>query len=278
MGLRQLRPQDVLDLLYKLRDDGASQRTMSLVRTYLNMALDEAVGWRQVEFNVGKLVEVPRAKEQREARTLDPAQAGRLLDAIAGDRLEIAWLLGMRGLRPGETCGARWQDITDGVLHIEQARKEAPNGAITFGNPKRDQKRTLALDAGLLAALGRHKAAQATERLQAGSAWHDNDLIVCTTIGTPIDRTALRRLLVRATTKAGLGSDWHPTDLRRSYASLAAFGGSTEAEVAADLGHRGSRVTLAHYVRDVRDVRGGEGAANAARVIAQARQQATGTD
>ena len=37
---------------------------------------------------------------------------------------------------------------------------------------------------------------------------------------------------------AGIDGDWHPTDLRRSFASLVKLAGRDIAEIAADLGHR----------------------------------------
>ena len=161
-------------------------------------------------------------------------------------------------------------DTDAGLLHVERARREGPDG-MTFGDPKAGSKRTLALDAGLLDGLRLHRKAQAEERLRAGPAWRDHDLVVCTTIGSPLDRAQLRRRLIALTEAAGLGRDWHPTDLRRSYASLAALAGRSDAEIGADLGHRpGSRITLAHYVRDLRPVRGREGGEAVAKLLEEA--------
>jgi hypothetical protein len=88
----------------------------------------------------------------------------------------------------------------------------------------------------------------------------------------PLDRQQLRRRLVALTDKAGLGRDWHPTDLRRSYASLARLAGRPVAEIAADLGHRpGSKVTLANYAKDLREARGGEAGEAVADLLKQAK-------
>jgi integrase len=265
LQLRRLEAKHVSILLGQMRESGSAKSSMKHVRQYLGKALDEAVAWRKIPHNVAKLVTVPEPLEEPdEAAALRPEQARRLLQIIDKDRLRAAWLVMIhRGLRPGEVCGLRWSDVDlqTGVLHVEQQRLHSPDGSITFGPPKRNQRRSLALDAQLVAALVQHRDEQAKERerfVALGEPW-PYDLVFTTFVGTPIDRSRFRRAMIAVCKRGGLDGDWHPTDLRRSFASLAALAGRSEAEIGADLGHRpGSKVTLASYVRDLREVRGNE--------------------
>ncbi len=51
-------------------------------------------------------------REPRSGRSLTPEQARQLLDTAKGDRLEGLVTVGvMLGLRPGELCGLRWEDV-----------------------------------------------------------------------------------------------------------------------------------------------------------------------
>jgi integrase len=87
---------------------------------------------------------------------------------------------------------------------------------------------------------------QVEERLAAGSAWVDLDLVFTTTIGTPINPSNLRRSFRRVTDAAGLGR-WHPHELRHSAASLLSAAGVPLEVVADVLGHDGTRMTALVY-------------------------------
>jgi hypothetical protein len=52
--------------------------------------------------------------------------------------------------------------------------------------------------------------ARAAERLCAGGAWQDHDLVFCREVGTPLDRWLVRREFAAATKAAGLGEEWAP--------------------------------------------------------------------
>jgi integrase len=83
------------------------------------------------------------AREPRTGRSLTPDQARQLLDTAKGDRLKGLVPVGvMLGLRPGELCGLRWQDVDleSGILAVEQARKRTTDDdgreTLVLGAPK----------------------------------------------------------------------------------------------------------------------------------------------
>ena len=81
-------------------------------------------------------------------------------------------------------------------------------------------RRTLEIPDGVARALKDHHAEQAMQKLMAGKAWQDKDLVFCASIGTPLDAANVRRSFRRITKAAGLGECWTPRELRHSFVSI----------------------------------------------------------
>jgi integrase len=87
-------------------------------------------------------------------------------------------------------------------------------------------RRRLALDADTIAALRAHHTAQATERLAAGPAWPNSDLVFTRQDGAPLHPEYVRRRFDRRIARAGLPRiRFH--DLRHTHATLALHAGLT---------------------------------------------------
>jgi integrase len=65
-------------------------------------------------------------------------------------------------------------------------------------------RRVIPLDEETLRALGWRRKEQAEERLAAGPAWEDHDLIIATHVGRPVMPRSLDRALERLVEEAGL--------------------------------------------------------------------------
>jgi hypothetical protein len=70
----------------------------------------------------------------------------------------------------------------------------------------RRSRRVLKLPAKAVDALKEHRRRQAAERLEAGGAWQDNDLVFCREDGTPLDRWHVRKEFAKITKAAGSAS------------------------------------------------------------------------
>ncbi len=93
-----------------------------------------------------------------------------------GRRLEALFVLSITlGLRPGELRKLSWDhvDLDKGVIHVW--RSASRTGDVK--TPK--SRRSLVLPRRAMAALMAHRKLQAAERLAAGAAWHDNNLVFC---------------------------------------------------------------------------------------------------
>jgi integrase len=104
------------------------------------------------------------------------AELGLGKDADAYRRLEALFVLSITlGLRPGELRKLSWDhvDLDNEVIHVW--RSASRTGDVK--TPK--SKRSLMLPKRSVAALQAHRKLQAAERLAAGAAWQDNNLVFC---------------------------------------------------------------------------------------------------
>src|SRR5207248_1951067 len=114
--------------------------------------------------NVVRLVEPPEY-EPSEPDTWSKAEVRTFLRAATDDRLHAAWRLSLYGLRRGEVLGLRWSDIDlkARTLTVDQARVLADCKVRVEPPKSRNGKRTLPLDAALVAALTTLRKQQAAE-------------------------------------------------------------------------------------------------------------------
>lgn len=198
----------------------------------------------------------PPRKERVEFRTLDPEEARRLLDTARGDRFEALYVLALTtGLREGELLGLHWKDVDldRGRLQVVATmQRDRINKGFTFSEPKTDRsRRPVILTATAIAALRRHRVAQAEERLRAGPLWEDDGLVFANTVGKPVEAgNVLRRSFWPLLEKAGLPHiRFH--DLRHSAATLLMSKGVHPKVVSEMLGHSKISITLDLYSHTV---------------------------
>jgi integrase len=146
--LDELSTHDVLDLLGTARAGGTSGRRQgdtslhhlhSVLRSGIQRAVDEGL----LDRNVVRLVEAPPMRH-RDRVILSAAQAGRLLRAARGARLEAAIVLGVcTGMREGEILGLRAADVdlAAGCLHVRKSAGRDYEGRPALDDPKTERSR-----------------------------------------------------------------------------------------------------------------------------------------
>jgi integrase len=77
----------------------------------LQQALDDAFRQGFLVRNVAALVQRPRAR-RTEMATWTADEVRRFAQFAAGERIYVAWLLTLMGLRRGEVLGLRWRDVS----------------------------------------------------------------------------------------------------------------------------------------------------------------------
>jgi integrase len=109
--LRKLTADQVQTFCSQMSKEGLKSGTVRLVHTILDAALQDAVRWKRLTFNVCETVKLPR-HIQREVQPLDQEQAKRLLHAAKGSRLDCIIIVALTtGMRLGEILALRWNDI-----------------------------------------------------------------------------------------------------------------------------------------------------------------------
>lgn len=105
-----------------------SARYVRRVGAFLSVVLSEAVSDEFIPFSPVTGIRWPDV-EERENRTLTPVEAVRLLNPT--DRLGAMILLAAHtGLRRGELCGLRWEDVRDGFLRIRRSISSVRGGDV----------------------------------------------------------------------------------------------------------------------------------------------------
>lgn len=225
-----------------------SPATVRRCHATLMSALNTAVRDGRLFRNPAQHVKLPSGKAPRQ-RYWTPEQVGAFLDGTADERLAPLYdLVANYGLRRGEACGVRWEDVDLDTGRLTVAQQIVQLGhATAVGEPKtKDGARTLALDAGMVAVLRAHRAAQAADRLAWGPAWVDSGLVFVREDGAQLHPEIVTRTFQRLAKRLDL-----PVirlhDLRHTSASLGLASGETLVEVSRRLGHSGIAITADIY-------------------------------
>ncbi len=258
--LAKLTPQHVERLMDRMLTAGLSPRSAQHAHAVLRRALGQAEKWGMVGRNVAKLAEPPR-QVKPEATWLDDKQARRLLEVARepgtgrgrakdrGNRFEALYTVAlMLGLRKGELLGLRWADVDLDARALRVAvALQRVDGKLVLVEPKSARsRRTIPLPEAVAEALRRHRARQLAERVKAGPAWEDNDLVFATKLGRPVEQRNLHRNFHDLLDSAGLPRiRFH--DLRHSCASLLLAQGVPARVVMEILGHSQIALTMNTY-------------------------------
>jgi len=121
------------------------------------------------------------------------------------------------------------------------------NGTLGQGCPKtRKSERLLAVPPDVIDALRRRRVQWEQERIQAGAAWQDLDLVFCTKTGGFIDRANLRHHFERLGSRAGI-EGLTPYLLRHSATSILAEEGVPPERLSRTLGGTDTRIVEQHH-------------------------------
>ena len=239
---------------------GSSARQIRGCHLRLSQALDYAVSRHVAYTNVCRNTTPPRLASKK-PDVWESAEVVRFIQIAAKDSLSPLWhLLVLEGLRRGEALGIRWKDVNweRGTAHIVQsvAPDKTNRGApiILCRTKTRAASRTVKLTSETLALFKDHRKAQAARRL-AATEWHDFDLIVCTSKGTPINPNNVSRSFEAIAKRADLRRI-RVHDLRHTHATLLLKQGVPAKVVSERLGHASIAITLdtySHVLPDMQD-------------------------
>ena len=231
------------------RREGLSVRSTQMAVGVLKSACTWAVQNELVGRN--PVQGVKRPKLQRvPMKSWSNDQAKAFLEFTREDRLSFAWwLLLARGLRRGELCGLRWEDVDlDGsVLRIHRTRVSAEGGVIDSTPKTESGRRSIPLDPSLVAVLRKHKSRQASEAMRAEAGLYGTvGYLMADELGQPYHPNDVSDLF-EARVKASALPRIRLHDTRHTAASLMLASGTPVKVVSDLLGYASPTITLATY-------------------------------
>lgn len=260
------------DLMRPAADGGGglAAASVAVVHAIVRSGLERAARHGLIARNIADLVAAPRVV-RREMRPLTREQARALLavaQTVDGGRWEPLIALALHtGMRHGELLALRWEDLDLELaqLRVRRTLARVRGVGLVFNEPKtRSGRRRIALARPAVAALRAQRARLREERLAAGAAWTDLDLVFASPAGTPYAPDAVRRVLARLLRRAELPRiRFH--DLRHTCATLLLQANVNPKVVSERLGHSSVARTLDVYSHVLPDMQ-----EDAAAVIAAA--------
>jgi integrase len=247
--LSRLTAQHLNALYAQKLEEGLSPSTVNYIHRTLHKALQDALRADLVQRNVADLDTAPR-KAETKIEVFNAEQARIFLEAIRGDRLEALYVMAITtALREGELLALRWQDVdlNTGFAQVRSTHRKM-KGRFIINSPKTARgRRKVALTTIAVEALKQHRERQQVERLEAGLAWHENDLVFPNELGERMNGiTVYCQRFLPLLKRAGLPPiRFH--DLRHTSATLLLLQGIHPKVVSEMLGHSTVSITLDLY-------------------------------
>ncbi len=246
--LQQLTTAMLNALYQQLLARRVGARTVQYVHATIRKALNDAVRWGLLVRNPA-LHAAPPTPPRTDLSTWTAEELRQFLESVRGERLYAAWrLVALTGMRRGEVLGLRWADLDldAGWLSVRQTLVVVDNH-IRVSQPKTARgRRRIALDPATITALRVHHKTRAAERLAAGPAWPNSDLVFTRQDGAPLHPEYVRRRFDRRVARAGLPRI-RLHDLRHTHATLALQAGVHPKVISERLGHATVAITLDIY-------------------------------
>jgi integrase len=240
------------------------QRIYAVARASFNAAVRAGM----IEVNPVRGVELPRARPARAVVWTDErvavwrrdgarpvvavwtaAQTSAFLRFARRDRwYAVLHLIALLGLRRGEACGLRWEDLDLDRATLHVARQvQRRGGHVVESVPKSAAGvRVLAVDHRTVTVLRQHRHRQDQDRLAAGQRWREGGWIFAYADGRPLAPDRLTRHFALLVRRSGL-PPVRLHDLRHGAASLALAAGADLKVVSAMLGHASIQTTADTY-------------------------------
>lgn len=246
--------EEEISKLYSIKEKSSSQgkirlseRTIQDIHKIIKSSFNTAVKRKYLPYSPAADAEAPKVP-RKEMSVWNVEESVRFLKLSEKHELYLAFLLALTtGMRQSEILALRWKDIAfeAGVLHVRQTLSH--DGKLIYQDTKtKSSTRTITLIDRTLQELKEQRKKYEKKRRSPGAFFQDNDLVICTKIGTPINPRNLLRSFYTLMEKADLPKiRFH--DLRHTVATLMLSRNINPKVVKEILGHSDIRVTLDTY-------------------------------
>lgn len=252
LRLSELRHTHIQGLYGDLLQKGLDASTVRHAHTPLASALKQALREGAIAQDPTRLVELPRLSH-KEMHALSDKEAMHFLEAASSSRWQAVFALALStGMRPEEYFGLQWKDIDFGTGKVSLQRgliwRTYRTGDWYFGALKtKRSRRTIPLPVSVIKMLAEHRRRQSEQRLKAGPAYQNHDLVFATKLGGPLQAWTITRKHFRPILKRAGLPQIRLYDLRHTFATLMLKAGKHPKVVSDWMGHSSVSVTLDTY-------------------------------
>lgn len=221
--------------------------SLGIVHNILKRSIRRAARHDRISRNVAELVDTPDGKSARKSRSLSLEQANALLEEARKPkhRLGAYVVLGIvSGLRTEELRTLKWSDVDLDKATVYVLRADRHNGETKTTLSRRG----LGIADMAVDALRTLKTRQAAEKLKAGEAYQDNDLVFCHEDGRPYTRQHVRHRFGKLLKAANLDpAEWCPRELRHTFVSIMSDHDVPMEKISILVGHSSTKITETVY-------------------------------
>ena len=246
--LPEITPAQISALLLDIQADGKAHSTVIKVYTILHSFFKMAYLGDMIDRNPMDKVERPKPRKDEVQGdgplAYTPAEVQKIIAALEREPLKwqtLVHLLIDTGIRRGECCALRWQDIdfTTGTITIARNLCYTSSRGVYLDTPKNGHTRTVYAGGHTLALLRQLRTEQSGKAIST---------YVFTQAASPepMHPQTPTRYLKKFSERYGI-PDLHPHKLRHTFASIAITNGADVASVSETLGHSDKAVTLRMY-------------------------------
>ncbi|PPA91515.1 tyrosine-type recombinase/integrase [Brevibacillus laterosporus] len=248
LELSKITPRDIQSLYNSLKEAGnLSDENIRKVHTIINDSLDKAFRWEMIAKNPASLVDSPKVS-RKEIVVWDENEIQQFLATAKESRYYVAFLIALTtGMRQGEILGLRWKDIDEDNRTFSIVQTLSHDGKEFNVGAKSDSgNRRISIDEQTLNQILKLKHRYKVEMLENRPLYKDHDLVICTSVGTPLSPRNLNRSF-DSIIKKGKVRKIRFHDMRHTHASLLLKQGVNPKIVSERLGHANVRITLDTY-------------------------------
>lgn len=229
--LKALRQDIIQKFVNGLSEKGLSPSTVTDIYKLLRNALETAIDDGIIARNVSCRVKLPKMSKPK-INVLTIEQQNAFVEQAKKTYMGTMHIFDLcTGMRLGELLGLKWNDIDfpSNELHVQRTVYKSKDPDTTnsrwqlyFGDPKTEASvRTIPLNETAVKVLADVFEQQNQNKIRAGTAYEDNDLVFCTQLGRPLDPNNMRRTFYSICDKIGI-KDMHPHCLRHTFATRGA--------------------------------------------------------
>lgn len=238
-------------------DDTLSNSTIAQHHRLISSIMESAVKWGFLLDNPCRRVQAPKITRKKGV-ALSSEETIYLFECLADApekyRTAITILI-YTGLRKGELCGLKWNDVDleRGVLTINRGLEYLPSVGLYEEEPKTENgTRSIKLPSPALEVLKGHKKRQTEDRFALGDRWKNTGYIFTKWDGEPMHPDSLYQWFSSFVKK----NDLPPItlhSLRHTNASLLIASGVNLATVSKRLGHADTAITARIYTHAIKE-------------------------